>query len=198
MSSGAGEFQCSQLECFALRQLPVPRYILVCETLLLLGPHLLLESTRAQLDTRRIVEGRIDVACSICSTRTETGDRAEEAVRILIQELGEDVNREGILKTPKRCANLSRLRLFLLSFQICPLSFLAVYKQQAWHDLFFQLAVAYRYAKAMRFFTQGYQQDLDVLLNKAIFTEDSDEMVLLRNIVSVFPASGGGLRDLVI
>mmetsp|Transcript_14177 Transcript_14177/g.48661 ORF Transcript_14177/g.48661 Transcript_14177/m.48661 type:complete len:501 (-) Transcript_14177:24-1526(-) len=39
-----------------------------------------------------------------------------------------------------------------------------------------------RYAKAMRFFTQGYQQDLDTVLNKAIFTEDSDEMVMLRNI----------------
>jgi hypothetical protein len=29
----------------------------------------------------------------------------------------------------------------------------------------------------MRFFTQGYQQDLHVVLNNAIFTEDSDEMV---------------------
>jgi GTP cyclohydrolase IA len=67
-------------------------------------------------------------------------DRAEEAVRVLLEELGEDPSREGLLKTPKR------------------------------------------YAKAMRFFTQGYTQDLDVVLNKAIFTEDSDEMVMLRNI----------------
>ena len=67
-------------------------------------------------------------------------DRAEEAVRVLLEELGEDPAREGLLKTPKR------------------------------------------YAKAMRFFTQGYTQDLDVVLNKAIFTEDSDEMVMLRNI----------------
>lgn len=67
-------------------------------------------------------------------------DRAEEAVRVLIEELGEDVNREGILKTPKR------------------------------------------YAKAMRFFTQGYKQDVDTILNKAIFSEDSDEMVMVRNI----------------
>jgi GTP cyclohydrolase I len=67
-------------------------------------------------------------------------DRAEEAVRVLISELGEDESREGLLKTPKR------------------------------------------YAKAMRFFTQGYQQDVDVVLNNAIFTEDSDEMVLVRNI----------------
>ena len=29
----------------------------------------------------------------------------------------------------------------------------------------------------MRFFTQGYQQDLHVVLNNAIFTENSDEMV---------------------
>ncbi len=47
------------------------------------------------------------------------------------------------------------------------------------------MSLAYRYAKAMRFFTQGYHEDLDVLLNKAIFTEDSDEMVLLRNIVGL-------------
>lgn len=59
---------------------------------------------------------------------------------MLIEELGEDVNREGILKTPKR------------------------------------------YAKAMRFFTQGYKQDVDTILNKAIFSEDSDEMVMVRNI----------------
>jgi len=44
-----------------------------------------------------------------------------------------------------------------------------------------------RYVKAMRFFTQGYHQDLDVVLNKAIFTEDSDEMVMLRNIVRPHP-----------
>jgi GTP cyclohydrolase I len=70
----------------------------------------------------------------------EEGGRAEDAVRVLLEELGEDPSREGLLKTPKR------------------------------------------YAKAMRFFTQGYTQDLDVVLNKAIFTEDSDEMVMLRNI----------------
>jgi len=70
----------------------------------------------------------------------EGGDKAEDAVRMLLESLGEDPNREGLLKTPKR------------------------------------------HAKAMRFFTQGYEQDLDVVLNNAIFSEDSDEMVMLRNI----------------
>ncbi len=39
-----------------------------------------------------------------------------------------------------------------------------------------------RVAKAMRFFTQGYSQDLDTLLNAAVFTEQTDEMVVVRDI----------------
>lgn len=39
-----------------------------------------------------------------------------------------------------------------------------------------------RAAKAMQFITRGYHQDLDELINNAVFTSDTDEMVIVRNI----------------
>jgi GTP cyclohydrolase I len=39
-----------------------------------------------------------------------------------------------------------------------------------------------RVAEAMRFFTQGYQQDATELLNGALFDVEYDEMVLIRDI----------------
>ena len=39
-----------------------------------------------------------------------------------------------------------------------------------------------RAAKAFHFITQGYRQNLDDLINGAVFTSDTDEMVIVRNI----------------
>ncbi|MEQ1875524.1 MAG: GTP cyclohydrolase I FolE [Bdellovibrionia bacterium] len=39
-----------------------------------------------------------------------------------------------------------------------------------------------RYANAMLFLTQGYKMSADKLLNNAVFKEDYDEMVLVKNI----------------
>jgi len=39
-----------------------------------------------------------------------------------------------------------------------------------------------RVAKALRFLTQGYQQNIDEVINGALFTEDNDEMVTMKNI----------------
>lgn len=39
-----------------------------------------------------------------------------------------------------------------------------------------------RAAHSLRFLTQGYTQNLDELLNNAVFTSDNDEMVLVKNI----------------
>lgn len=68
-------------------------------------------------------------------------ERISGAVQTLLEELGEDVEREGLLDTPKR------------------------------------------YAKAMLYFTKGYQTNImDDVINNAVFEEDHDEMVIVRDI----------------
>lgn len=67
-------------------------------------------------------------------------DGLEAAYRGILESVGEDPSREGLLKTPARAA------------------------------------------AAMRFFTQGYTQSVDEILNKAVFHEDNNNMVLLRDI----------------
>lgn len=62
------------------------------------------------------------------------------AVRTLLECVGEDVNREGVLATPER------------------------------------------YAKAMLFFTKGYQQNVKDIVNGAIFKEGHNEMVIVKDI----------------
>ena len=58
----------------------------------------------------------------------------------LLKELGEDVQREGLDKTPERVE------------------------------------------KALRYFTSGYSQDVKEVLNGAMFVEDYDEMVIVKDI----------------
>lgn len=67
-------------------------------------------------------------------------DNLESIFESVLLELGEDPNREGLHKTPKRVA------------------------------------------KALRFLTSGYQQDVKAVLNGALFTENYDEMVTLKDI----------------
>lgn len=64
----------------------------------------------------------------------------ENAYKTIISEIGEDLNRPGLLDTPKRAA------------------------------------------KAFKFLTHGYEQDLDEVINNAIFPSDSSEMVLVKDI----------------
>ncbi|ETN64650.1 hypothetical protein AND_003597 [Anopheles darlingi] len=63
-----------------------------------------------------------------------------KSYRMLLSSLGEDPERQGLLKTPERAA------------------------------------------KAMLFFTKGYDQSLEEALNGAVFDEDHDEMVVVKDI----------------
>ncbi|APU69871.1 GTP cyclohydrolase I FolE [Christiangramia flava] len=70
----------------------------------------------------------------------ERTDKLRESFSEIIQNVGENPDREGVLKTPERAA------------------------------------------KAMQFLTQGYTMDAEKILQKAIFHEKYDEMVVVKDI----------------
>ena len=67
-------------------------------------------------------------------------DKIEVITKQLLEEIGEDPNREGLLKTPSRVS------------------------------------------KAWSFFSKGYKQDLNRIINDAIFEEDAKDMVIVRDV----------------
>ncbi|KAH1003767.1 GTP cyclohydrolase 1 [Dendroctonus ponderosae] len=73
-------------------------------------------------------------------TREAMLPEMSRSYRLLLGSLGENPDRQGLLKTPERAA------------------------------------------KAMLFFTKGYDQNLEEVLNDAIFDEDHDEMVVVKDI----------------
>ena len=64
----------------------------------------------------------------------------EEQIRAIIEAVGENPDREGLLRTPQRAAN------------------------------------------ALRFLTQGYEQDIAEIVNGAIFGSANEEMVIVKDI----------------
>jgi len=66
--------------------------------------------------------------------------KLEKTVKEVLNLIGEDPKREGLLQTPRRVA-------------------------QAW-----------------KFLTSGYEQDVKIVLNSAVFTEKYDEMVIVKDI----------------
>jgi GTP cyclohydrolase I len=67
-------------------------------------------------------------------------NRLEEAIYTLLREVGEDPQREGLIRTPGRVA------------------------------------------RSLRFLTSGYRQELDKVLNGALFPVAYDEMVIVKDI----------------
>ncbi|KAF6719307.1 GTP cyclohydrolase 1 [Oryzias melastigma] len=79
------------------------------------------------------------------TSRKESEDESrlpllEAAYTSILRHLGEDTDREGLLRTPLRAA------------------------------------------KAIQFFTKGYHETIDDILNNAIFDEDHEEMVIVKDI----------------
>lgn len=72
----------------------------------------------------------------------ETGslEKLQNSVDIILEEIGENPEREGLLKTPLRVA------------------------------------------KAYKFLTKGYNENVDKILNGAVFNEHYDEMVIVKDI----------------
>jgi GTP cyclohydrolase IA len=71
---------------------------------------------------------------------TPPGPTVASRMKDVLELLGEDVSREGLLRTPER------------------------------------------YEKAMRFLTRGYQEDLDEIVNGAVYHVTCDEMVIVKDI----------------
>ena len=67
-------------------------------------------------------------------------DSVANAYRELLQSIGEDVNREGLQRTPDRAA------------------------------------------RALEFLTQGYRQNLDEIINGAVFESSASEIILVKDI----------------
>lgn len=70
----------------------------------------------------------------------EKMDHLSSLTKSLIESIGEDPNREGLIKTPQRVA------------------------------------------KAWDYFSKGYREKLDDVINEAIFNEDCSDMVVVRDI----------------
>ncbi|PVV01433.1 hypothetical protein BB560_004147 [Smittium megazygosporum] len=74
--------------------------------------------------------------------KDERLDKLKGAIQTIIECLGEDPTRSGIVKTPER------------------------------------------YAKAMLFFTRGYERSIKDVMNEALFEEDHEEMVIVKDITT--------------
>lgn len=77
---------------------------------------------------------------SVVKVMPARGPSVADRMKEVLEMLGEDTTREGLLRTPER------------------------------------------YEKAMRFLTRGYEENLEHIVNKAVFSVTCDEMVIVKDI----------------
>jgi|SRR5438552_1360159 len=94
----------------------------------------MIQRTNSDLDLEERFTGQ--------SNRLPQKDLAQlvDAYRDLLDGIGEDLDREGLRRTPDRAA------------------------------------------RALEFLTQGYRQDLDEIINDAVFESDASEIILVKDI----------------
>ena len=98
-------------------------------------------STNITKSRRIVATGNGDDKRAVAaSNNSETMDKMTKACKTILECIGEDPEREGLVKTPAR------------------------------------------WAKALLFMTHGYCQTCEDVTNGAVFSEDHDEMVVVRNI----------------
>src|SRR5579875_867144 len=83
---------------------------------------------------------RVSQSQPVAAIPSSAADPMEDSVRKIIHMLGEDMDRQGLARTPQRVA------------------------------------------QSLRFLTRGYYQDLDRVLNGALFDVAYDEMVIVKDI----------------
>ncbi|CAG2121491.1 unnamed protein product, partial [Medioppia subpectinata] len=105
--------------------------------------------------------------------RDETLKKLTDLYKEVLKAIGEDPERQGLLKTPLRAAKA--LYYFSLTRQVLK----AIGEDPERQGL---LKTPLRAAKALYYFSHGYHVKLPELLNGAIFNEDHDEMVIVKDI----------------
>jgi len=91
-------------------------------------------------DNNSDIDGEARITHESIRLPEKTVDQIAKAYRELLRSIGEDVDREGLHRTPNRAA------------------------------------------RALEFLTQGYRQDLDEIINDAVFDSSASEIVLVKDI----------------
>uniref|UniRef100_A0AC35UHU7 GTP cyclohydrolase 1 n=1 Tax=Rhabditophanes sp. KR3021 TaxID=114890 RepID=A0AC35UHU7_9BILA len=99
-----------------------------------------MSSNEGSVNALEEIAKKLDLKEDINQEKKSTLDDMADCYKSIIKHVGEDGERQGLLKTPMRAA------------------------------------------KAMLYFTKGYEENLDNIINEAVFDEDHDEVVIVKDI----------------